>query len=1376
MPRYPSPASSTANKSITTRDVLAFISVCASVPSWLLYSYSEKLGFGRDGFSNTLAKYEPQGWFTRLFKSFSWYGSDDDEGDDFQTFKGFTTAAEKLTIEEVEKAYRLWRPICDSRVSSVTIPVDIQYEVMCAAITYLHDDTLPKFRINKKTVQAWDDWSALTIDLVNALFRDPKWVAFARQLPVPVAIHQLGKFEHDLNFYGIELSPPELREYILDSLDGSSRSDLQDYFTFWSDFVVNGRPQEVLAKMSADGKYSQIVRAVQSMSEQKPPKEAVELMRKALKELGNGKRSFDNWFLDWLYGIALYRDKDNPDSLRKMQTLARTKKLQEDSARSAFWILTACGSLTPVTPRCLDKHFSELTPSWNEDNGSYSLPYLNTKHLLLLRLTANHFKLRTMTESHLGTRIQSLLLRNSILALETANELGDTDTVLALEKRTGLKPLLPAFVVKPDWEIALDRLMSSERTKKIRGNLKAAGQTHSRVLYQLSLDPWKITLKQQKSKGNGWTKGVELSFNAFKNGVEGMTEQDRIVAACLRPQLGYASRWEFPFASTMLALVGNPNVVDAKTGEHLEIEKVPLQISVKKASGKGWQFAHNLDSDFDFTFGQISVQRSGPGRLIVIEPTADELFMIQETKEIVFPEEAQQKLTTYLESLSRSTPVMSNLLKEASNLKKLKGENRITFRIQPTANAMYSISATVRPASEANIFCEPGKGLDAIAANIKGQTLQIVRNLKAERDNYACLSQALATFEQNLENENNWCVDTLQCLEFLEVLREHTKEAIVEWPEGVKFSVTKAKINPENLKLSVMRMGNWLEVEGKIRLDAKTYLSVADLLEKLRNSQGNFIRLNDKEYVALTASLKKQIEQLDNFSSKDRKGNIRVSVFNSGLIENLEKEGVAVDADQSFRDMLQRIQKASRFNPVVPNALRAELRAYQVEGFEWLSRLASWGAGALLADDMGLGKTLQTIALLLDRSAQGPSLVVMPAAVLFNWAEELHRFAPTLKVKIFNSADREKLVREAVAGDIILTTYGVMTSEIDQLKTREWTTVVLDEAHAIKNRDTKMSKAAMQLKSSARVLLTGTPLQNHLSEIWNLFEFANPGLLSNFTDFSERFILPIEKSQNRDRQRLLKRLISPFILRRTKAEVLDELPEKTEITLRVALSDEERALYENLRERASQQLESGEINPIEALSELTRLRQAACHPALINKSLKIASSKTAAFIGLVEELMQSNHRALVFSQFTSHLALIRAELETKGIRYLYLDGSTPAAQRQKLVDQFQHGDIPLFLISLKAGGTGLNLTAADYVIHLDPWWNPAVEDQASDRSYRIGQDNPVTVYRLIAENTIEEKILRLHATKKSLADALLDGSNMSNRLSKEEILKLLASA
>ena len=320
----------------------------------------------------------------------------------------------------------------------------------------------------------------------------------------------------------------------------------------------------------------------------------------------------------------------------------------------------------------------------------------------------------------------------------------------------------------------------------------------------------------------------------------------------------------------------------------------------------------------------------------------------------------------------------------------------------------------------------------------------------------------------------------------------------------------------------------------------------------------------------------------------------------------------------------------------------------------------------------------------------------------------------------------------------------------------------------------------MQLKGDFRLLLTGTPLQNHLSEIWNLFQFANPGLLGTFQQFTDRFILPVERDHDTSRQRILKNMLTPFMLRRTKEDVLNELPEKTEITLRVELSDDEQALYDNLRQTAIANLENDRKNSLKALAEITKLRQAACNPKLVNPKLELQSSKMQAFLNLVQQLHQSGHRALVFSQFTSHLALVREELDrinaadnTRPLEYLYLDGSTSAQERNSLVKKFQTGDEPLFLISLKAGGVGLNLTAADYVIHLDPWWNPAIEDQASDRAHRIGQERPVTVYRIIAANTIEEKIIRLHQNKRSLADALLQDADIFTSISADDVIKLL---
>jgi len=352
----------------------------------------------------------------------------------------------------------------------------------------------------------------------------------------------------------------------------------------------------------------------------------------------------------------------------------------------------------------------------------------------------------------------------------------------------------------------------------------------------------------------------------------------------------------------------------------------------------------------------------------------------------------------------------------------------------------------------------------------------------------------------------------------------------------------------------------------------------------------------------------------------------------------------------------------------------------------------------------------------------------------------------------------------------LVTSYGLLLSEEKLFAELEFATTVLDEAHVIKNYATKTSKATMQLKSGFRMALTGTPLQNHLGEIWNLFNFINPGLLGSLNYFNDTFV----KSGNEQSKKHLKKMIAPFILRRTKTAVLDELPPKTEIVRKIQLSDEETAFYEALRRQALENLSNAEeAKHIQVLAEITKLRQASCNPLLIDPNINISSSKLSTFLDIVDELIESKHRALVFSQFVSHLAIVRKALDKKGIKYQYLDGSTSQAERERSVKRFQSGENELFLISLKAGGLGLNLTAADYVIHLDPWWNPAVEDQASDRAHRIGQQRPVTIYRLVAENTIEEKIIQLHHNKRDLAEQLLEGSDMAARLSVNEMIELI---
>ena len=441
-----------------------------------------------------------------------------------------------------------------------------------------------------------------------------------------------------------------------------------------------------------------------------------------------------------------------------------------------------------------------------------------------------------------------------------------------------------------------------------------------------------------------------------------------------------------------------------------------------------------------------------------------------------------------------------------------------------------------------------------------------------------------------------------------------------------------------------------------------------------------------------------------------------------------------------------------------------------------MSRLAHLGAGACLADDMGLGKTLQCLAVLLNRGKSGPALVVAPTSVAANWVSEIARFAPSLRPILFSDADRETVVESLGKRDLLICSYGLLANEAPKLQSRRWQTLVLDEAQAIKNAETKRSEAAMGLEADFRIVLTGTPMENHLGELWNLFQFINPGLLGSSESFQERFAIPIERDHRRDVQRQLKQLIAPFILRRTKSQVLDELPPRTEITVPIELGENEAAMYEAIRQKALQNLEdSDDDRPmhIKILAELMRLRRFCCHPDLVDPNAGLEAAKLERFTETVTDLIAGGHKVLVFSQFVGHLQLLRERLDERKISYQYLDGSTPAKKRKTSVDAFQDGEGDVFLISLKAGGVGLNLTSADYVIHMDPWWNPAVEDQASDRAHRMGQQRPVTVYRFITTGTIEERILKLHESKRDLADSLLEGTESSAKLSAEELMKLI---
>ncbi len=1142
-------------------------------------------------------------------------------------------------------------------------------------------------------------------------------------------------------------------------------TDWKAFMRFWHE----GHLKERLAEMTSESPHFWLLKALEAVADGNAV-EAGKAAKKAVKARCYDRKRLVGCWENLACGIALLADRLTPTTQRTLGAIVKSAdKLDPDSL-----------VLLPIAEH------GARTKGWVEYFIVRRLFDAAPLSAVMIRILLDAFN---EDEFHQCNPRPDESLRDPVLTdypvlaqIEEAVTDPTSEKAKAFEASLAMKPLLTRERIVDAWEADLRELLDYAVLNSKKTEKAAKGEGGSRVVYLLDKTTWEVQPRQQKStNGTTWSAGRDVVMSAFvgKN-VEGMTKHDMLIAdAAEDVGRGRSHSYRLRGAAALVALIGHPFVFNPKGDQRIDIVKVEPQLTVTHSKA-GFEVSTNIEEKYCLSSPEkhvkCMVRSVQDDRIEVTEVTTDCSMVLQTLEKTgsTLPEEAKPILTEILERLSVRMPVRSELLKNSAVVQKTKGDSGITLQISPDDDNGYAVRAVVRPIAGATVACEPGKGLEYLAVSVGGKSVQTERDLKKEKANFEALAAKISFLDDCRIDDDRWSLSTEGCLSLLSAVYGD-KSVTVEWPEGVKMKVSHPTLRFADLSLSVNRIGTWFEVKGEAALDGKTKLKIAELLRLVRNSKGNFIALGEDEYVALTESLKKQLAAMDRLVSGAKTP--QLSVFNASVLGEFEKNGAEITADKDYRDLMARIDKASSVQAATPATLMAELRDYQTDGFEWMMRLASWGAGAVLADDMGLGKTVQTIAVLLSRAAEGPQIVVVPASVLYNWREELARFAPSLKQAILNQAgDRAKTLEKADKGTVVLTTYGVLTSEVEAMGEKTWATAVFDEAHNIKNRETKAFKAATAVKADFRVMLTGTPLQNHLAEIWALFEVAVPGLLGSFNRFSERFVLPIERDKDREQQRLLKRIVSPFILRRTKTDVLNELPEKTEMTVKVALSPEERALYEELRESTQANLEAGEITAVQALTQLLKLRQAACAAELVDPALHIPSSKTAAFLDLAEDLIENRHRALVFSQFTSHLALIRRALDEKGVQYLYLDGSMPPSQRQKLVEAFEEGTMPLFLISLKAGGTGLNLTAADYVIHLDPWWNPAIEDQASDRAYRIGQERPVTIYRLIAEGTVEEKILKLHGTKKSLADALLEGTEMSSRLGKDEILELLALA
>jgi SNF2 family DNA or RNA helicase len=502
-----------------------------------------------------------------------------------------------------------------------------------------------------------------------------------------------------------------------------------------------------------------------------------------------------------------------------------------------------------------------------------------------------------------------------------------------------------------------------------------------------------------------------------------------------------------------------------------------------------------------------------------------------------------------------------------------------------------------------------------------------------------------------------------------------------------------------------------------------------------------------------------------------------------------EASGLAWRGAEGLRALGRQLRAAQGAIPLAapPESFRGTLRPYQAEGVAWLQFLRGAGLGGVLADDMGLGKTVQTLAYLAIEQAAGrlerPALLVCPTSLIPNWTREAARFAPTLRVLPLHGPTRRQRFEEVAQHDLVLTTYPLLARDQAVLLAQPWHAVILDEAQAIRNPKAETSRIAARLEAGQRLCLTGTPLQNHLGELWALFDFLAPGFLGTEGSFRKQYRTPIEKHGDTQRQAALRRRVRPFLLRRTKEEVVSELPPKTEMVEPVEMEAGQRAIYEGIRLAMHAKVKTAIASRgmaragIVILDALLKMRQACCDPRLVKvpaaQQAKAGSAKLDRLLELLAVLTGEGRRVLVFSSFTSMLALIETRLVEAGIPYLLLTGDT--RDRDTPVRRFQGGEVPVFLISLKAGGVGLNLTAADTVIHYDPWWNPAAEDQATDRAYRIGQDKPVFVHRLVALQSIEEKMEQLKERKRALVATVLGGEGGGAlRLTEAEVEELFA--
>lgn len=701
-------------------------------------------------------------------------------------------------------------------------------------------------------------------------------------------------------------------------------------------------------------------------------------------------------------------------------------------------------------------------------------------------------------------------------------------------------------------------------------------------------------------------------------------------------------------------------------------------------------------------------------------------------------------------------------------------------------------------AEQKNVICRAGAEYGDVECDVmdwldSGAKKERFRDMERELETLDCLRQMFP--EMDMEKRFFHCGGDVDCI--YSILESGIGELMRHGEVRTTDSFRRLRIRkavPVTVGVSVGSSIMDLEIHSD-------ELSQEELLEILQNyrRKKKYYRLQNGDFLNLEEqSLEELASMLDamHISPKEFvKGKMKLPLYRALYLDKMleQCDSIYANRDTHFKKLVKNFKTIEDSDYELPRTLKPVMRKYQKHGYRWLRTLESSGFGGILADDMGLGKTLQVIAVLLAAKNEGrldcsdaegqkqPALIVTPASLVYNWQEEFARFAPEISVGMIvgNQIQRREILDRYQAWDVLLTSYDLLKRDIADYEGKQFSYQVIDEAQYIKNHSTAAAKSVKLIQSRVRYALTGTPIENRLSELWSIFDYLMAGFLYGYETFKKELETPVVKNQDEDASKRLKRMVSPFILRRLKGDVLKDLPEKMEETYYAKMNEKQQRLYDgqvvHMREMLAKQTEENyKKNKIQVLAELTKLRQICCDPSLLYEDFDGESAKRTACIDLIRSAIEGEHKILLFSQFVSMLELLEKELIENRIPYYKITGETEKAKRVELVRDFNGDDTPLFLISLKAGGTGLNLTGADIVIHYDPWWNLAVQNQATDRAHRIGQTKVVSVYKLIVKDSIEEKILRLQEEKKNLAEEILSGENGGIiNMSREDLLELL---